>query len=130
MAARGPEWLPELAGIRSLRQLGQALAAPAGEVGHDGVDRASLRRIGEVQLGLGEDPPAARTAAAAVEGSEQLPLHGALGARVLRGRARHDVQHAADQLGDEAVGHGLQVGVGRPGGRLSRGRVHRFAPFF
>src|SRR5262249_40968058 len=72
------------------KQLGQPLAAPAGDV------RGKFLRVRQVDAGLRQDPPAARPTAAAIEGAVEIAVHAAFEARVRRAGARECVERALD----------------------------------
>ena len=86
----------------------EAGPAPAGKIGHDNVDA-------EVELGLVEQPPPARTPSPVPERGHEPRSQHRTGDGMSDGRARRGVQLAVDDLRHHGVGelHEIVVG-GRP----------------
>jgi hypothetical protein len=90
--------------VRRLGNGRQALAAPAGEVGHENI-------VSEVQLGLVEDPPAPWTTAAAVIRRPELASQdGRRHSVTWSGPGRHD-ELAGDDLANDVLGQRQQIVV-------------------
>jgi hypothetical protein len=95
------------------------LRAPAGEVGNNRLE------VDQVQLGLVEDPPAARAAAAPLKGSVELAAKHSASVCVSRCRPRRDIERAVDDLGSLVVRDSAIRVVERLAAVLLRGHRHR-----
>lgn len=65
-----------------------------------------------MELGLGEDSPAARSTTTAIEGPAQGAAQTGAGIGVTRRRTRGGVQLAIDDLGNKAVRHLQEIFIG------------------
>lgn len=91
---------------RCVGKLGEALAAPAGEIGHEDL-------IDDMDLGLvQDDPPAGTRATATPERGAEVDAQAGRGGGVAEGRPRADDELAIHDLPDEILGERQQVLVG------------------
>src|ERR1019366_7932046 len=84
-----------------------ALSTPSGQVRDEHVPAA------QVEFGLVENPPAARSAVPQVEGTAQFDAEAGRCQRMRCGGSALGDQNPVDDLRDEPVGHGEEIVVGR-----------------
>jgi hypothetical protein len=98
---------PVRLGWAGLPQLRQALASPAGQIRHD------LGRTGQLDSGLGEDPPTTGPAPTAVERIADAAAHATHRPLVGPPRAGHRVKYPLDDFTLDAVRQSIEVFDGR-----------------